>query len=193
MPKVPLYKALKTSYTNDGKEANALSKYGYVLDKNLSNHNEKVYYNPQEKKLLNVVAGTHNLKDWGTDLYLAAGKLKSTNRYKEADRVLKEAKKKYNATGGVSVVGHSLGHAIASGIAGGADKVTTFNGAETLGQKKRSNVTAYRAKGDIVSILNKNALSRTLPNKFATSIEPIHNFITNPHDLKNLKGEQIFV
>jgi hypothetical protein len=40
-----------------------------------------------------TVAGTHNISDWWTDLYLAAGKLKSTNRYKEADKVLKEAKK----------------------------------------------------------------------------------------------------
>jgi len=193
MPKVPLYKALKASYTNDGKEKNVLSKYGYVLDKKLSNHNEKIYYNPQEKKLLNVVAGTHNLKDWGTDLYLAAGKLKSTNRYKEADQVLKEAKKKYNATGGVSVVGHSLGHAIASGIAGGADKVTTFNGAETFGQKKRSNVTAYRSQGDVVSTLNTGAQQHVLTNKFLPTVNPVSQFLTNPHNLNNLKGERIFI
>ena len=58
---------------------------GYNLDKSISNHNQQVYYNPNIKSLLFSVAGTHNLSDAGTDLYLGIGKLKDTNRCKEAD------------------------------------------------------------------------------------------------------------
>jgi hypothetical protein len=47
----------------------------------LSNHNQKVYYNPTERKLLYNVSGTHNISDIGTDIYLALGGLKNTNRY----------------------------------------------------------------------------------------------------------------
>jgi predicted alpha/beta-fold hydrolase len=59
-----------------------------------------------------TVAGTHILSDWGTDIYLAAGKLKSINWYKEADNVLKKAKQKYHPKETV-VSGHSLGGTIA--------------------------------------------------------------------------------
>ena len=36
---------------------------------------------------------THNLRDWGTNAYLAAGKIKETNRYNCADEGLKHAVK----------------------------------------------------------------------------------------------------
>jgi len=85
---VSLHEAIYSSYhPKEGKAI--LGKKGYIYDDKLSNHNESVYYNPTEKKLLYNVAGTHNLRDWGTNAYLAVGKLKDTNRYKEADRILK--------------------------------------------------------------------------------------------------------
>jgi hypothetical protein len=73
-----------------------MQKYGYIQDKKLSNHNEPIYYNLYDTEMLMTVAGTHIWSDWGTDIYLATGELKSTNRYKEADKVLKEAKRKYH-------------------------------------------------------------------------------------------------
>ena len=84
---VNLYDALKSSY-GDKKSREILAKAGYQYDSMLSKHNEQVWVNPIEQKLLYSVAGTHNLNDWGTDLYLAAGHLKDTNRYKEADKTL---------------------------------------------------------------------------------------------------------
>lgn len=80
---------LKNSYAK--KKAKNIK--GYELDNELSNGNNQVYFNPTDKKLLYSVTGTHNLKDWGTDLYLATGHLKETNRYKEAKRTLESAKK----------------------------------------------------------------------------------------------------
>ena len=90
---VKLYDAIKASYHPQdtlGKHKN------YVKDKSLSNDNEQVYYNKKKDKLLYTVAGTHDLSDVGTDAYLAVGKLKYTNRYKEAVDVLEKANAKYN-------------------------------------------------------------------------------------------------
>ena len=84
---IKLYDALKSSY-GDKQAKDHLTQAGYKYDSMLSNHNQQVWYNPNEKKLLYNVAGTHNLTDWGTDAYLLAGKLKDTNRYKEADSIL---------------------------------------------------------------------------------------------------------
>ena len=42
------------------------------------------------------VAGTHNLRDVGTDFMLGIGKLISTSRYKEAKSTIDKAKNKYN-------------------------------------------------------------------------------------------------
>ena len=39
------------------------------------------------------VAGTHNLRDIGTDFMLGIGKLKNTSRYKEAKLTIDKAKK----------------------------------------------------------------------------------------------------
>ena len=93
---VNLAKVIKVGYKSQKKQKKVMKKYGYKIDKDLSNDNEQVYYNPSDKKLLYNVAGTHKLSDWGTDAYLALGGLKSTNRYKEADNTLKKAKAKYN-------------------------------------------------------------------------------------------------
>ena len=98
-----LHDVLKNSYAKNKSK----SMKGYNLDEKLSNHNQQVYYNPTNKKLLYSIAGTHNLSDVGTDFYLGIGKLKNTNRYKEADNTLKQAKQKYGVSS-ATVTGHSL-------------------------------------------------------------------------------------
>ena len=87
---VKLYDAIKTSYH----PSDTLGKHkNYVKDKSLSNDNKQVCYNKKKNKLLYTVAGTKSMADVGTDLYLAAGKLKETNRFKEAASTLEAAKK----------------------------------------------------------------------------------------------------
>ena len=58
-----LHDALKNSYSKHHND----NMNGYNLDMELSKHNHKVYYNPDHKKLVVSVAGTHNARDWGTD------------------------------------------------------------------------------------------------------------------------------
>ena len=191
--KLSLYKVLKNSYEPQDR----LKRWGYNMDKSLSNDNQQVYYNPKEKKLLYSVAGTHNLSDVGTDLFLAGGALKSTNRYKEADEVLKKSKAKYNPQQTV-VVGHSLGSSIGQGIAskGGGDKFYGLDAGYTIGQKTRSGngkFQNYRTAGDAVSLLGSGAKHmKTLANpNFQTGVKPLDAY--NAHNVSNIKRENIFI
>ena len=181
-----LYTPLKVGYTKDKiTQKQALKASGYYRDNQLSNPNEQVYYNPTNKKLLVNVNGTNSLSDWATDAYLAVGKLKDTNRYKEADDVIKRAKKKYAPRKAV-LTGHSLGGSIVSQI-GGNNKVITLDKGNTFGTKTRPNEIDYRTSGDIVSLLgagNKN--TKTLPNpNLQTGIFPIDTY--NAHLVDNVK------
>ena len=180
-----LYASLKASY-GDKKGLKNLEKRGFVKDNELSNDNQQTYYNSKKKKLLYTVSGTHNLNDWGTNAYLAMGKLKDTNRYKEADRNLKLAKLKYNPTRTV-LTGHSLGGGIINGIGSSSDKIKTLDAGYTFGQKARSNVKNYRTSGDIVSSLSppKNTITLSNPNK-NTYIYPIDAL--NAHNVNNIKN-----
>lgn len=187
---VPLYDVLKAGY--DKTRRNDLNKYGYNYDSMLSNSNQQVYFNPNENKLLVNVAGTHNLQDVGTDIYLAFGDLKSTNRYKQARDTLNKAKEKYGVDS-ATVTGDSLGGAVSQYIAGKNDKAITYNKGSTIGQKTRGNESAYRIEGDVVSLLSSNAKrSKTLDNKAKTTFNPITN-ILNRHYVDNLKGRDIFI
>jgi hypothetical protein len=189
---VKLYDALKSSY-GDKKSQQQLKNAGYNYDSMLSNHNQQVWYNPNTKKMLFNVAGTHNLKDWGTDLYLAFGKLKDTNRYKEAKNILNEAKRKYGNDIETKISGHSLGGAVSQYIAGKNDKVYTLDKGATIGQKTRSNENAYRTSGDIVSALNANSTRMNTLNNYNKSTGFIPMDILKAHNVENIKNEEIFV
>jgi hypothetical protein len=169
-----------------------MKKYGYIRDKKLSNHNEQIYYNPSDREMLMTVAGSHNLSDWGTDVYLAAGKIKSTNRYKEADNILKKAKQKYHPKETI-ISGHSMGATISGYIASKEDRVITLDKGATIGQKVRNNETHYRTSGDIISLLNANSKhTKTLKNEnIQTGILPIDTY--NAHNVNNIKGKPIFI
>ena len=190
---VKLYDALKASY----KPVDRLGKHGqYVKDTNLSNDNQQVYYNKKKKKLLYTVAGTHNLSDWGTDAYLAAGHLKDTKRYKEAADTLEKARAKYNPRKVVGV-GHSLGASVISYLP--VDKATTLDKGATLGQPLQKNEKAYRTSGDVVSLLNANTQGMTTlknPNKNVRTPYPLLNLAANAlraHNVDNIKASKLFV
>jgi len=155
-----LHDVLKNSYAKNKSK----TMKGYNLDENLSNHNQQVYYNPTKKSLLLSGTGTHNFNDdgtynfndIGTDFYLGIGKLKDTNRYKEADKTLKKAKEKYGVNKAI-ITGHSLFGTIAGYIGNpDVDSIYTLDKGATIGQPVRKNEHAYRSKGDVVSLLNSN-------------------------------------
>ena len=142
--------------------------------------------------MLFSVVGTHNISDIGTDLYLGLGLIKNTNRYKEADNLLKEAKSKYHLNK-ATIIGSSLGGNIAGYIGSSDDRVLTHNKAASFFQPVRSNETHYRNNGDLISLANANSTHTTnLPN------QNIHtgNIILdgyNAHKIENIKNESIFI
>ena len=152
---ISLKTAIKSSY-GDKKSKQKILNEGYVKDKKLSSANQKVFYNKDTGNLLFNVAGSRSLKDFlVNDPMLAIGKLKSTNRYREAEKALKQAKQIYNPSN-TTVTGHSLGASIGSGIASKGDKFLGFNAGYTIGQPTRSNKglhKQYRTEGDAVSLL----------------------------------------
>jgi predicted alpha/beta-fold hydrolase len=175
---VDLYNALN-SYTDEGR--GALAKEGYTYDYDLSNHNQQVFYNPELKKMIYNVRGTHNLDDVKTDVALALGRLQDTNRYKEARTTLQKAKEKY-APAETHITGTSLGGTIAQYIPDKTDKVYTYNKGVAIGAKTRSNEKAYRTSGDLVSLMgwgqkhmitlpNRNYLRNVLTNHFTSNIK----------------------
>jgi hypothetical protein len=169
-----------------------LRKQGFILDSDLSNHNQQAYYNPEKKKLIYNVSGSHNLKDWGTNFYLGIGKLKHTKRYQQAHQGLRDAKLKYGVESAV-VSGSSLGGAVASSIGQKQDKIYTFNKGATIGQKVRDNEVGVRIAGDPVSILSsvdKNV--KTLKNNNIKSGIAVLDGL-NAHLSHNLKHSNIKV
>ena len=151
-----LYDAMKNTYATQDKQAEFGKECGYEYDKELSNHNQQVYYNKDKGHLMFSVSGTHNISDLGTDSMLVLGRLKNTDRYKEADMTLKKAKAKYNPkfTTGVA---HSLGGSILSKLS--VDKAITMNKGAEIGARTRNNEIAFRTTGDVVSVFadgNKN-------------------------------------
>ena len=191
-----LYDVLKASYATADDQRSSLGRYGYQRDDDLSNDNEQVYYNPIKQKIIYDVAGTHNLKDVGTDVYLAAGHLKDTNRYKEADSVLQKAKEKYHPKETVGA-GHSLGGSVIGYLP--VDKAYTLDKGATIGQPIRKGEQAYRSQGDAVSLLNSGSKGMTTfanPNKAVRTGNPILDIagnILNAHNVSNIKGQGIFV
>jgi tetratricopeptide (TPR) repeat protein len=186
--KLDLHDVLKNSYSNKHRE----NMNGYKLDKELSNHNQQVYYNPEHKKIVVSVAGTHNARDWGTDFYLGLGKLKDTNRYKEAKSVYDKAKNKYNPMQ-ATAVGHSLGGTIANYITSGNDKAHGLDSGYTIGQKARSNSSQYRSSGDVVSALGANASNMTTlksPN-IRTGVGLVDAL--RSHNVSNIAGQGILI
>lgn len=202
MSKINLYDTLQSSYGDKKADMN-LEKKGYIKDKKLSNHNQQVWYNPNGKDLMVNVAGSHNPYDFAiNDVALAFGSLKSTDRYKEADKVLKEAKKFYQPKNTI-ISGHSLGSSIGAGIASKNDKFVGLDAGYTIGQKTRSNNGKhenYRTSGDVVSILGSGAKNmQTLKAPKNTFIEDVANKLTagiynayKAHtDFSNIRDKQI--
>jgi hypothetical protein len=79
---VSLYDSLRVGYIGDeNKQGKEMGKYGYQIDKSLSNQNQQVYYNPETKKLLYNVTGSQSLQDWvNSDLKLALGLRKNEGK-----------------------------------------------------------------------------------------------------------------
>jgi hypothetical protein len=95
-----------------------------IRDDTLSGQRSQVYVDPLTNNAVVVHRGTQVFKDIITDGALSLGLLKSTDRYKHANKIQKEAEKKYNVT---NTLGHSLGAGIAEEVGKKLANITTLN------------------------------------------------------------------
>lgn len=173
---VQLYDVISNGYKNKNKIE------GFDRDDSLSNENNQLYVDHKNKKIIYNTTGTHNLKDWNTNFYLATGRLKETKRYKDAHKGIRDAKAKYVGYSTIAT-GDSLGGAITRGIASQGDKILTLNGASTIGErsKPKKDEINYRVKLDSVSTFRSKAPNtKTLENKnFKTGIASVDSYFAH--------------
>lgn len=129
-PNLPLQEALNISYSPLEKTQRKLQPYGYKLDTALSTQQNKVFVQPESKKVVFTTAGTNpfSARDIATDAYLAfLGKagLTQTSRYKESKAVLEKTREKY-PNYKRTLAGHSLGSSIVSNLANPNEQVKGF-------------------------------------------------------------------
>ena len=184
--KLKLYKALKLGYLRDEKkQAKVLKRFGYRLDKELSNGREYLTaYNPFDNKLLFVSNGTDitSPKDIYEDIrYLIPSDSKSSDRYNNEKNALLKAKKKYEGAK-TTLAGHSLGANHVHYLGSANDEIISYNPYLPPGYKDRPNETLIRTKGDLISGFAKNA-DITLPN----------NPNIGAHYVENLRNVPIFI
>lgn len=184
-----LKQVLRNSYTPDTHK-NAFMGENFAYDERLSTKEHQIYFNPESRVLLMSITGTHNIYDIATDIMLAFGKLKDTDRFKDARKALRSAKEVY-APRKTVIVGHSLGGTIAQYIAGGDDIVFTYNKAVTVGQKTRANESAFRTRGDLISLLGKGMI-KTMKTKSSKNPVKAHRISSLMEDIDVLGSKNDF-
>ena len=195
--KLKFYKALKIGYTRDlQKQRQALKKYGYVIDNELTDPRERVVaYNPFDKKLLFINNGTDpkNQKDLLTDLVLSTGGIKQTARFMDDKNALTKATKKYDVKNdNINVVGHSLGSAITNYITPSGAHGYTYGGAFTPNQKVRQNIRNFRTEGDIISSYAPKETTTQLENTTDKSKTGTVDYLLKAHAIENIKDLPVY-
>ena len=195
--KLSLYKALQLGYLrlDHDQQAYRLKKYGYRLDRDLSNNEHMVAYNPTLNKTLFVTNGSEtNLvkspyqfaKDWTHNiLRIGTGSIKPSIRYKQENAAYQKAIDKYKAP--VVLVGHSQGGSHVARLAKGNHQAYTLDPA-LINQKPRSNVHNYRTQGDLVSLGANDVTTMQNPNQSWLKVP-----VMQPHDIANFKTAPIFI
>jgi hypothetical protein len=186
--------ALKVGYKNSEEQQKYFNDNNYIRDTQLSTPDYQAYFNKDENKLIFNVTGSHKVSDIFTDVNLAVGNIKNTDRYKKADRALKAAKLKYSPEKS-EIIGHSLGATIGGLIASKEDEVKTLDKGFTIGTRVRGNETSYRTAGDVVSLLGvgtKRLKTLKNPNQNYFKYGLLGNAF-KAHDISNIKNKGIFV
>ena len=129
----------------------------FILDRQLSTPTSKVFYNPKTKEAIVAHQGTQGIKDWANNLvYGVGGKwlYKFTPRFKEAEKVQKNAERKFGSKN-VSTLAHSQGGLLGELLGKNSKEIITLNKATRLLSNERApNQYDIRSSGDVVSALN---------------------------------------
>jgi hypothetical protein len=195
--KIRLYNALRAGYLRNAKrQQKYLKKFGYVLDKELTNPRETIVaYSPFDKKVLFISNGTDvtSAEDLANDALILLGSQKESGRVKDEKQLLTKAREKYKDAKLV-MASHSLGAQVQHNTAPSSADVYTYNLAYSFNQKVRPNFKNYRTQGDIISTFAPKANTTTFPNP-APQRSQFNAFanILSAHDTENLKNIGIFL
>lgn len=190
--KLSMYKALKLGYLrNEKKQVKRMKRFGYVVDKDLTNNERMVAYNPTTNKVIFVENGSSTnplssqfYEDWQNNIQnVSTGTFQYTPRFQNAKSAYLKAKEKYKDIP-VTLVGHSQSGIIVNELTKKGDKGLTYNGA-LIKQKDNPNVTNYRSKGDLVSSFSNPNDMKTLAGQ---SKNPI-----SAHAIDNIARVPIFL
>jgi len=130
---------------------------GFQQDRALSTKTSKVYVDPTTGQTVVAHRGTAGITDWGNNLVYAIGgrkAYKQTSRFKEAQKVQREAETKYGREK-ISTIGHSQGGLQAELLGRRGKETITLNKAtRPFGNSPAGNQTDIRTQNDAVSALN---------------------------------------
>jgi hypothetical protein len=151
-------KVFEASYQRPKQAKSTIEDLGYKFDTELSTPKSKVFVDPEGNPHI-AFRGTEfgkgiktAVQDIGTDIMIGLGK--TTKREKEAKRLRQQVEQKYGKPS--TAYGHSLGGKLAA--SSGAQQAITYNrayGLRDIINKAPTQETAYRTKGDIVSLPSK--------------------------------------
>jgi hypothetical protein len=189
--RIRLYNALKAGYLRDeDKQQSYLKRFGYVLDRDLTEPRETVVaYNPVDNKLLYISNGTDILSpsDLANDYGIIVGNQETSNRTYRSKIALTKARIKYPEAK-LTMAGHSLGGQILHRISPSSAKVTTYAPAFVPNQVVRPHMENYRTEGDVISQFSPAATTTVLP--YVAGKGQSFPFT---HDKANIKDEAIFL
>jgi len=99
----------------------------YQVDKSLSGQRVQVYVKKGTNEVFVVHRGSQGIHDWGNDLKALAGyDISKSDRFKHAEKIQKQAEKKYGAKN-VSTLGHSLAGKISSQVGKNSKEIINLN------------------------------------------------------------------
>jgi hypothetical protein len=145
---------IQASYSRNTPAKEIGKKYGYVLDEDLSNAEQKVFLDKRNNPKI-VFTGSRKGSDIFTDAALAVGLGGLTPRFQRSSALVDKVKQKYKGKS-ITAIGDSLGGSLAESVGGKIAKVITTSkgvGLFGIGKRIRPNQTDIRASNDVISIL----------------------------------------
>ena len=144
---------LQASYSRNTPAKEIGNRYGLKLDESLSNAEQKVYLDKNNNPTI-AFTGSRKVGDWMTNALLATGLQGFSTRFRGAKQLVEKVKEKYNKP--TTIIGHSLGGALAEYAGGKGNKIITIDkgvGLSGIGKTIGKNQTDIRASNDLVSAL----------------------------------------
>lgn len=193
------------AYKNPKIREEGLAKHGFILDKDLSNDDIMVAYNPKTFEVVNSMTGSrfsdkkHAMRDIRSDIGIAMGTDRLGKRTKELSNVVKKVQSKYGKDYNYTNTGHSLGSRVSMNVSKklGIDHVGFNQGSSPLGaisdrlaklfgKDKEATRINYTTGKDILS--KSSQLFDDVETNVVDMKKEVPDTIVGKHSIKNFTG-----